>query len=133
MNKRPRQLHLPHSPLYRLYLNAGKKLGLKKVLTHFYLKLSQDVIVGFFFYGRDLDQIIANQLAFLLTTMRVKSHYQGRSPKNAHKGLPPILSGHFDRRIIILEQTLKEYEFDPGDIKTWLEFEKSFRDQIVQS
>ena len=93
--------------------------------------MSQDVLIGFFFTGKNIETIADHQEQFLLFAMGVHATYSGKPPHTAHVALPPILGGHFDRRLVILEETLKDHGLSAQDIRTWLNFETAFRDLIV--
>lgn len=110
---------------------AGGPETIESILREFYRRLSIDRLVGFFFAGRNTHTIAAKQAEFLLHSAGLCPQYTGRSPKDAHKGLPPILPGHFDRRILILSEVLKEEKLKPEHIETWIEFERRFRKQVV--
>src|SRR5690242_16732794 len=110
----PREL--PHSlnkpELKRLYEHLRKdgkdpdaRLG--EILRDFYRRMSQDVLIGYFFDGKDVDAIAAMQKEFLLRAMGATPSYSGKPPAQAHEKIAPILRGHFDRRLQILEATLR--------------------------
>jgi truncated hemoglobin YjbI len=63
--------------------------------------------------------------------MGARESYAGLPPAQAHEKLAPILSGHFDRRLRILEQTLSAHGVSEEDTRTWVGFEEAFRDGIV--
>jgi truncated hemoglobin YjbI len=113
-----------------------KKLGgeerLYTILKDFYHEMSKDILIGYFFSGKDVDLIAEKQMNFLLVAMGTRSTYEGKSPTSAHLELPPILSGHFDRRLTLLRQTLIKYEVDPKDIQIWIDFENAFREVVTQ-
>lgn len=67
-----------------------------------------------------------------MRAMGVIHSYQGKSPAQAHLNLPPILKGHFDRRLKLLEQTLRIHGLSEEDIELWIQFENTFRDKIVK-
>ena len=90
-------------------------------------------MVGFFFEGFDPREIADQQLRFLLTAMGDATPYTGKRPQEAHRKLPPILAGHFDRRIVLLRETLAETPLSPESRETWIAFEQSFRSAIVES
>jgi hemoglobin len=117
--------------LKALYQKIGGETRLKEILADFYRRMSQDVLIGFFFTDKNLDEIISRQQQFLMYTMGAIPSYPGKSPTLAHLELPPILAGHFDRRLVILEQTLKGAGLSLKDIRTWINLEKSFRPAIV--
>jgi truncated hemoglobin YjbI len=117
-------------------LDRPKGMGEKRlqgILTDFYHELTQDILVGFFFDSKDLDRIRSQQQAFLLKAMGVRSSYEGKPPALAHTELPPILTGHFDRRMKVLEKHLRQAGLSEISVTTWLEFENAFRTGIVDS
>jgi hemoglobin len=126
---RPISLNKPE--LKRLYENIGGEDGLQRILRDFYHRMAADILIGFFFTGKDLDHIADQQKGFLMRAMGATPSYSGKAPAQAHLALPPILAGHFDRRLRILEDTLHAQAVAPEDIRTWIAFESAFRSQIV--
>ena len=118
--------------LKTLYENLGGKKKLLEILKDFYGRMSKDILIGFFFDNKDTDKIATQQQKFLLKAMGVSKTYSGKAPARAHDKLPPILAGHFDRRIQILRETLQDHDLAAEDIRTWLSFERAFRAAIVQ-
>lgn len=100
---------------------------LRAIVARFYERMSQDAIVGFFFAGRDLDKIVDGQTAFLMRCFGATERYTGRPPTVAHRGLPPIRRGQFDRRLQILRETLAEEGVPDEDIEAWVKVEAGFR------
>lgn len=124
-----------HLKLKALLLKLEKKnsetTGLEDILRDFYRRMSQDILTDFFFTGKDPDQVALKQAQFLRFAAGLSPRYSGKKPVNAHLNLPPILSGHFDRRLVLLRETLQDHGLEESDIRTWVEFEKAFRDQII--
>jgi hemoglobin len=118
--------------LAEVYLHVGGDQGLQRLLRDFYRRMAQDPMIGFFFAGLDTDEIASRQAQFLSRAMGATPSYSGKAPAQAHAGLAPILPGHFDRRLRILEETLREHGLSAEDIRTWVEFENSFRAGIVR-
>jgi len=104
---------------------------MEAILQDFYARMAADMLIGFFFDGRDVAAIARKQAEFLLRAMGATPSYQGKAPAQAHDELPPILSGHFDRRLRLLEETLRAHGLSEEDIRTWIGFENAFRDAIV--
>lgn len=104
----------------------------RTILRRFYRRLHDDALVGFFFAGKDLDDLAEGQLAFLQRATGMAPHRPPRHPREAHQGLPPILRGHFDRRLVLLRETLEEEGVPPEDAEAWLLLEQSLR-ALVQS
>ncbi len=92
--------------------------------------MSKDMMIGFFFDGKNLDEIASKQKQFLMRAMGAAPSYSGKAPAQAHTELAPILPGHFDRRFVILKQTLKDHGVSEADIQTWINFENTFRESI---
>jgi hemoglobin len=124
-------LSLVKPELKKLYERAGGEQGLGEILRDFYARMARDVLIGFFFAGKDVDAIAMRQKSFLMRAFGVSASYSGKAPADAHTELPPILRGHFDRRLQLLEETLRDHGLAAEDIRTWVGFENAFRDQIV--
>ena len=93
--------------------------------------MSQDVLIGFFFSGKDPRAVALKQKEFLLSKTGGVKSYSGKPPSQAHLKLPPIFPGHFDRRIEILKETLKKHDVSDEDMRIWVRFEKAFRKGVV--
>ena len=99
----------------------------------FYERMSQDVMIGFFFTGRDLRAIAHKQSAFILRAAGYPVSEPLRSPMEAHSSLPPITLGFFNRRLVILKEVLTEKGLPAADISTWVDFERSFQRGVVSA
>jgi len=119
-------------PLKKLYLEIGSEARLLDLLIEFYKKMSDDVLLGFFFSGKDIDHIARQQQMFFLRAVGVNQVYEGKSPRAAHRKIAPILKGHFDRRMVLLRETLSNAALTEENIKTWIDFEEQFRKSIVE-
>jgi hemoglobin len=117
--------------LKALFERVGGEIGVQDILLDFYGRMARDVLIGFFFAGKDVDAIAMKQKSFLMRAFGATPSYSGKPPADAHTELPPILRGHFDRRLQILEETLRDHGVAVEDIRTWVGFENAFRDQIV--
>lgn len=106
---------------------------LRAILTRFYTRLVDDPIVGFFFAGKNLQQVIEGQWGFLMRAFVAAERFHGKNPLVAHTELAPIKRGHFDRRIFVLREVLESEGLVDEDVAAWLKVEESFRRRIVQS
>jgi truncated hemoglobin YjbI len=127
----PRELPLRKPELQALFAAIGSEARLREILRAFYARMSKDTMLGFFFAGRDLVRIAENQGDFLLRALGERPSYSGKAPADAHTELPPILRGHFDRRLVLLRETLTAAGLPAAQIDTWVRFEDAFRDAIV--
>lgn len=123
---------LKRPDLEALYLAVGQEAGLQALLEDFYQRMSDDVMIGFFFVGKDLKHIATMQKKFLMKAMGAAKSYEGLPPAQAHLKLAPILTGFFDRRLQILKETLADHRLTPAQIETWVTFENAFREGIVK-
>ncbi|MGK5084064.1 group 1 truncated hemoglobin [Bdellovibrionota bacterium FG-1] len=123
---------LSRAQLTLLYSHIGGEAGLRAILRDFYQQLSKDILVGFFFDGKDLNQIADTQANFLMRAMGAIPSYSGKAPAQAHEHLAPILGGHFDRRLRVLEQLLRAHGLSDEAIQIWVQFENAFREAIVK-
>ena len=97
----------------------------------FYDRLVTDPIVGFFFAGKDLAKVVDGQHGFLMRVFQETERFDGIHPSKAHVDLPPILRGHFDRRLVVLREVLSELGVDPEDVDAWIKVEEGMR-RLVQ-
>lgn len=121
------------SELKNLYQEIGGEERLRLILQDFYRRMATDILVGYFFMGKNPDEVAEKQMEFLLKAMGQSDSYPGKSPARAHQQLAPILAGHFDRRLRLLEETLRDHGIQDSSIRVWLRFENSFRESIVSS
>ncbi|MFZ9595443.1 MAG: group I truncated hemoglobin [Bdellovibrionia bacterium] len=119
--------------LKKLYSLLGGEALLGQILDDFYQRMARDLMIGYFFDGKDLQKIASQQKNFLLYAMGAVEQYPGKLPSQAHRELPPILPGHFDRRIRILEETLKDHALSSEAMDIWIHFESSFRSALTQA
>jgi len=96
----------------------------------FYTRFAADLLIGFFFAGKDLDLIAARQTEFLLRAMGARESYSGKAPASAHLEIAPILRGHFDRRLVIIRSALTEHGLTDAQISAWIGFEEVFRNVV---
>lgn len=124
-------LKVGRADLNALYHVIGGEQGLTQILNEFYSRLSTDAMIGYFFSGKDLHHIASMQKSFLMKAMGINSEYHGKIPSKAHKTLPQIRKGHFNRRLVILKGLLEEFKIPKASIDTWISFEKSFEQSIT--
>lgn len=129
LKNKMKEISLKRSDLFKIFETLGES-KIRSILDQFYKEMSQDIIVGFFFDGKDLNHIAHQQHQFLLRAFGARDSYSGLPPSDAHHKLAPILAGHFDRRLILLKEVLQKNQVDEELIKTWLQFEEAFRNGI---
>ncbi len=103
------------------------------IVATFYQTMAQDVVIGFFFDPTKIELIAHQQVQFLKFVAGLIQKFEGKAPKQAHQPLPPILLGHFNRRMMLLESTLQQFDLSQEESKAWLNFERGFQGALVQS
>ena len=126
-----KEIKISSAGLTKLFSSIGGEPALENILERFYQKMSQDLLIGYFFDHHDVRAIARKQKEFLMRAWGITPSYSGKAPADAHKALPQILRGHFDRRLVLLAETLREFKVSETDITLWVSFEDKFRDGIV--
>jgi truncated hemoglobin YjbI len=111
---------------------------LEEILLRFYERQADDVLIGFFFADasregglRDLRTIARKQGQFMLRSAGLVALEFTRPPNKAHADLPPILEGHFNRRLQLLRETLESAGLTREESEVWLSFERSFKTAVL--
>jgi len=106
--------------------------ALRAVITDFYKRIFDDVMIGFMFQGRDRQHLIDREwelVASLLGAPGVK--YTGRPMPTAHAA-HTIFGGHFERRLQILRETMRDHAVDPTVQAAWIDHTQSLRAQVTR-
>ncbi len=115
----------------RLFDKIGGET-LRAVITDFYHRVFDDVMIGFMFQGKDRQKLIDREwelAAALLGAPGVT--YRGRPMRVAH-AQHTIFGGHFERRVQILREAMAAHDVDPEVQKAWLDHTESLRAQVTR-
>jgi len=104
--------------------------ALRRVVSDFYNRVFADVMIGFFFVGKDKARLIEREYELAARMLGGSVPYAGRPMREAHRR-HPILGGHFDRRLQILKETLKDHSIPPEATTVWVEHTQRLRSQIT--
>jgi truncated hemoglobin YjbI len=104
--------------------------ALRAVLTDFYSRVFGDVMIGFMFEGKNRQQLIDREYEFTAQLLGADVKYTGRPIRTAHGHLP-IFGGHFERRMQILRETLRDHAVDAEVQRAWLDHSLALRPQIT--
>ncbi len=121
---------------WSLIEECGGEHALRALLTDFYDRLYDDLFVGFFFLPHDKTQLIQHQFTYLTNHLGRRpakgsiAPYEGKPMATAHQHIP-ILAGHFDRRHVILKDTLLTHDVPEHVRIAWLELDQSLRPLIL--
>lgn len=103
---------------------------LRAVLVDFYGRVFGDVMIGFMFEGKPRQQLIDREYEFTAHLLGADIKYTGRPMRTAHGHLP-IFGGHFERRMQILRETLRDHGVDPDVQRAWIDHSLALRPQIT--
>lgn len=104
---------------------------IRRVIQRFYDRVFEDPMIGFFFKDKNKDILIEREVQLALSILELeKTPYKGRSMKEVH-GKLNIFTGHFNRRIKILEEELAKSELPQETVQKWLEHSRSLLEEIV--
>lgn len=103
---------------------------LRAVITDFYARIFDDVMIGFLFIGKDRKRLIEKEIELSARFLGADVRYTGRPLREAHARVP-IMGGHFDRRRQILEDTLAAHDVDPEVRETWIRHTLALREQVT--
>lgn len=112
------------------------------IITAFYDRVFADLVIGYFFHGLDKQTLIAHQIAFVTAMLGYNDgRYQGRYAGKPYEGKPlraahrphAIRKAHFDRRQMILRETLRDHGVADAIAEDWLAQEAKFYSQVVKA
>lgn len=113
-----------------LYMRIGDEL-IEQIIDEFYRRAFNDVIIGHFFWGKDHSMLVEKQISFTKAMLgKTTSAYEGQPLKKVHSGLN-IRRPHFDRRKMILSETMDDFNLDRHLKKSWLDLEDKLRKLIL--
>jgi len=103
----------------------GGMEGLHKIVRDFVHQERDDMIIGFFFEGREIAKIVQRETEFAAMHLGDKSQerYSGRPMGVVHQPLK-IGKGHFRRRLAILRATLLRHEVPHDIVERWLQHDQ---------
>jgi hemoglobin len=103
---------------------------LREVVTDFYSRVFGDVMIGFMFEGKSRQHLIDREYEFTANLLGGDVKYTGRPMRTAH-AQTPIFGGHFERRLQILRETMRDHGVDPDVQRVWIDHTLALRDQIT--
>ncbi len=105
---------------------------LRAVVTDFYDRIFPDVMIGFMFAGKNKQQLIDREYELVAALLGAPGvTYSGRPMRVAH-AQHTIFGGHFERRLQILRETLRDHGVDAAVQQAWIDHTLALRDQITK-
>ncbi len=108
------------------------KEQIKKVTTEFYDRVFTDPMIGHFFHNKDKKRLINSQISL------TKVLFSGTIPEGLPQKMADIhhalhINGsQFDRRQMILKETLEDLKTPNHLIDAWIDAEKSIKPWIIR-
>jgi hemoglobin len=115
--------------LSQLFERIGDE-RLRRVIADFYERIFADAMIGFMFAGKNKERLIQKEWELVAALLGAPVGYSGRSMTEAHARVP-ITGGHFDRRLVILAETLADHGVDAEVRQRWLDHARSLRAQLI--
>jgi hemoglobin len=109
---------------------AGGETGLRALLVDFYDRVTSDVMIGFFFKGKDKERLVQKELELALGLFGADVEYTGKPIRDAHAA-HLIMGGQFNRRTQILRETMADHGLPEEVQRRWLEHTESLRAQVT--
>lgn len=109
---------------------AGGEPKLRALLVDFYERVFDDVMIGFFFKGKNKAHLVQMELEFALQLLGAGTPYTGRPIREAHAA-HRIMGGQFNRRTQILRETMADHGLPEACRQRWLEHTESLRSHVT--
>ena len=103
---------------------------LRSIIDAFVEKFIADPMIGFFFNRMSKEKLKHREFEFAAAWMGHSIGYPGRALKRAHTQ-HPIEGSQFERRRMILEETLDAFVVPPSLKEAWLAHTDALRAQIT--
>lgn len=117
----------PDPPLFEL---AGGEPALRALIEDFYDSLFRDVMIGFFFAGKDQEELVQLELEFVMNHLGADQPYSGRPLREAHAE-HRIMGGQFNRRLQLLKEAMERHGLHPDVREAWIDHTLSLRSQVT--
>jgi hemoglobin len=103
---------------------------LRAVITEFYRRVFDDVMIGFMFAGKDQRRLIDKEFEFTARLLGANIPYTGKPIRAVHAP-HRIFGGQFDRRLHILRDALAALAVHPEVQQVWIDHTIALRSQIT--
>ncbi len=103
---------------------------LSAIIDTFVERIIADPMIGFFFRTVDIHRLKKLEYQHAAHFLGAPVKYEGRDLDKAHRR-HAIMGGHFDRRLQILRDVLRDFEVQPEIQTAWIDYQLSLRQIIV--
>src|SRR5678816_1475458 len=102
-----------------MFEELGGEPVLRRITDRFVDRVFDDAMIGFFFRNASRDRIKEKEYEFAARHLGADVAYTGRPLAEAHAP-HRIMGGQFMRRLVILRETLAEFDVPPHIVEHWL-------------
>jgi hemoglobin len=113
-----------------LFEDLGGEPALRRIIARFVDRIFDDVMIGFFFRAAQRERIEQKEYEHAAEHLGAGIAYTGRQLREAHRA-HPIMGGQFNRRLVILKETLEEAGVPEHVKQHWLAHTESLRALIT--
>lgn len=114
-----------------LFEQLGGEPALRQIIASFVERVTNDVMIGFFFRNVDRARLEEKEYEFAAEHLGADVKYSGRPIRQAHAA-HPIMGGQFMRRLQLLKETLAEHGAPAAVVEHWIEHTKALRAQVTR-
>lgn len=108
----------------------GGEAPLRAIIDDFVDRIFDDVMIGFLFARASRDRVKEFEYQHAAEHLGAPVRYEGRPIAQAH-ARHPILGGHFDRRLTLLRETLRDHGVPDDIAQRWIDYHQSMRAQVT--
>ena len=109
---------------------AGGEAAIRAVITTFYDRVFDDIMIGFFFRDADKGRLIDKETELAARMLGGHVRYSGKPLRQAHSK-HPIMGGHFERRLQLLREAMAAHKLPQSVRDAWVEDTRRLRDQVT--
>lgn len=114
-----------------LFEQLGGEPALRQIIARFVERVTNDVMIGFFFRNVDRARLEEKEYEFAAEHLGADVKYSGRPIRQAHAA-HPIMGGQFMRRLQLLKETLAEHDAPAAVVEHWIEHTNALRSQVTR-
>ena len=115
-----------------LFDQLGGADRLRSILSSFYDRLYGDIMIGYMFHGLPKERLIELEYQFTARLLGHKIPYEGRGMRAAH-GQHRIMGGQFERRFVVLKETLESHAVPAAVQAEWLRHTRALKATVVHN
>lgn len=112
------------------FQKLGGEPGLRAIIDDFINRVTSDMMIGFFFREIDKEKLKVLEYQFASSHLGGDANYEGRPLRTAH-AKHPIMGGQFNRRLKILDNTLRDHRVDEEVRAEWVRHNEKLRAHIT--